>query len=54
MLDDVGGTYDLRLGGAFYVEATDAPFDRPLSRMAKVTKGLFALVPAGLPADMKR
>jgi S-formylglutathione hydrolase len=52
--DDVNGAYDFGLGAGFYVDATQAPFDRHYRMWSYVTEELPSLVGAGFPADMSR
>ena len=52
--DDPDGAYDFGLGAGFYVDATQAPFDRHYRMWTYVTQELPALVAAHFPADMGR
>ncbi|MEO0399523.1 MAG: S-formylglutathione hydrolase [Pseudomonadota bacterium] len=52
--DDPDGAYDFGLGAGFYVDATEAPFDRHYNMYSYVTKELPALVEAALPVDGNR
>lgn len=52
--DDPEGAYDFGLGAGFYVDATEAPFDRHYRMWSYVTRELPALVAANFPADMGR
>ncbi|WP_336961786.1 S-formylglutathione hydrolase [Sphingobium aquiterrae] len=52
--DDAEGAYDFGLGAGFYVDATQAPFDRHYRMWHYVTQELPALVGAHFPADMAR
>lgn len=50
--DDVA--YDFGQGAGFYVDATQAPYDRHFRMYSYVTEELPALIAANFPADMKR
>jgi S-formylglutathione hydrolase len=52
--DDPAGAYDLGLGAGFYVDATQAPFDRHYRMWSYVTGELPALIADNFPADMSR
>ncbi|HEY0271326.1 MAG TPA: S-formylglutathione hydrolase [Sphingomonas sp.] len=52
--DDPAGAYDFGLGAGFYVDATEAPYDRHYRMWTYVTEELPALVAAAFPADMAR
>ena len=52
--DDQDGAYDFGLGAGFYVDATQAPFDRQYRMWTYVTEELPALVAAHFPVDMTR
>ena len=52
--DDPDGAYDFGLGAGFYVDATQAPFDRQYRMWTYVTEELPALVAAHFPVDMTR
>ena len=52
--DDPAGAYDFGLGAGFYVDATQAPFDRHYRMWSYVTEELPALVGQNFPADMGR
>ncbi len=52
--DDPDGAYDFGLGAGFYLDATQAPFDRHYRMWSYVTEELPALVAAEFPADMTR
>jgi len=52
--DDPDGAYDFGLGAGFYVDATQAPFDRQYRMWTYVTEELQALVAAHFPVDMTR
>lgn len=52
--DDPDGAYDFGLGAGFYVDATEAPFDRHYQMWSYVTEELPALIGAQFPADMDR
>ena len=51
---DPAGSYDFGLGAGFYVDATQAPFDRNYRRWSYVTKELPALIAEHFPADAER
>ena len=52
--DDREGAWDFGLGAGFYVDATQAPFDRHYRMWSYVTEELPALVAAAFPVDMTR
>lgn len=52
--DDPAGAYDFGLGAGFYVDATQAPFDRNYRMWSYVTEELPALITEHFPADMSR
>lgn len=52
--DDPAGAYDFGLGAGFYVDATQAPFDRHYKMWSYVTEELPALIGENFPADMQR
>ena len=52
--DDPAGAYDFGLGAGFYVDATQAPFDRNYRMWSYVTEELPALIAEHFPADMSR
>ncbi|WP_093088582.1 S-formylglutathione hydrolase [Sphingobium sp. AP50] len=52
--NDAGGAYDFGLGAGFYVDATQAPFDRNYRMWTYVTEELPALIVEHFPADMER
>jgi S-formylglutathione hydrolase len=52
--DDPAGAYDFGLGAGFYVDATQAPFDRHYRMWSYVTEELPALIEENFPADMER
>ena len=52
--DDPAGAYDFGLGAGFYVNATQAPFDRNYRMWSYVTEELPALITEHFPADMSR
>jgi S-formylglutathione hydrolase len=52
--DDREGAWDFGLGAGFYVDATQAPFDRHYRMWSYVTEELPALVAATFPVDMTR
>ncbi|WP_072895022.1 S-formylglutathione hydrolase [Sphingobium sp. YR657] len=52
--DDANGAYDFGLGAGFYVDATQAPFDRNYRMWAYVTEELPALIAQHFPVDLER
>jgi len=52
--DDPAGAYDFGLGAGFYVDATQAPFDRHYKMWSYVTDELPALISEKFPADVER
>lgn len=52
--DDPAGAYDFGLGAGFYVDATQAPFNRHYRMYTYVTEELPALVADIFPTDMDR
>jgi len=52
--DDPAGAYDFGLGAGFYVDATQAPFDRHYKMWSYVTEELPTLIADNFPADMAR
>ena len=52
--DDPAGAYDFGLGAGFYVDATQAPFDRHYRMWSYVAEELPALIAENFPADMSR
>ena len=52
--DDADGAYDFGLGAGFYVDATQAPFDKNYRMWTYVTEELPAIVAQHFPADMAR
>ena len=52
--DDPAGAYDFGLGAGFYVDATQAPFNRNYRMWSYVTEELPALIAEHFPADMSR
>ena len=52
--DDPAGAYDFGLGAGFYVDATQAPFDRHYRMWSYVAEELPALLAENFPADMSR
>ncbi len=54
MPDDPAGGYDFGLGAGFYVDATQAPFDRHYKMWSYVTEELPAIIGEDFPADMQR
>ena len=51
---DPAGSWDFGLGAGFYVDATEAPFDRHYRMWTYVTEELPALVAGEFPVDMER
>lgn len=52
--DDPAGAYDFGLGAGFYVDATQAPYDRHYRMHDYVTEELPQLVAAAFPIDLDR
>jgi S-formylglutathione hydrolase len=52
--DDPEGLWDFGQGAGFYVDATEAPWDRHFNMWSYLAEELPALVAAGFPADMGR
>jgi S-formylglutathione hydrolase len=52
--DDPAGDYDFGLGAGFYVDATQAPFDRHYRMYSYVTEELPELVASAFPIDLGR
>lgn len=52
--DDAEGAYDFGHGAGFYVNATEAPWNRHYQMAAYVSEELPALVASGLPIDTQR
>ena len=52
--DDPAGAYDFGLGAGFYLDATQAPFDRHYRMASYVTEELPALVGEHFPVDLTR
>lgn len=52
--DDAEGAYDFGLGAGFYVDATQAPFDRHYHMWSYITQELPAIVGENFPVDMDR
>jgi S-formylglutathione hydrolase len=52
--DDPAGAYDFGLGAGFYVDATQAPFDRHYRMWSYVTEELPVLIAEHFPADTTR
>lgn len=52
--DDPEGAYDFGLGAGFYVDATQAPFDRHYKMWSYITRELPELVAKSFPLDMER
>jgi S-formylglutathione hydrolase len=52
--DDADGAYDFGQGAGFYVDATEAPFDRHYKMRRYIEQELPALMAAQFPADMDR
>lgn len=51
---DPAGAYDFGLGAGFYVDATQAPFEKNYRMWSYVTEELPELVAAHFPADLSR
>ena len=52
--DDDAGAYDFGLGAGFYVDATEAPFDRHYKMRSYIEDDLSQIIAANFPADMGR
>jgi S-formylglutathione hydrolase len=52
--DDVEGAYDFGLGAGFYVDATEAPFDRHYRMRSYIEDELPQIIADQFPADMSR
>ncbi|WP_206244155.1 S-formylglutathione hydrolase [Novosphingobium terrae] len=52
--DDPQGAYDFGLGAGFYVDATQAPFDKHYRMGSYITQELPGLIAEHFPADMER
>jgi S-formylglutathione hydrolase len=52
--DDADGAYDFGLGAGFYVDATEAPFDRHYKMRTHIEDELPAIIAEHFPADMAR
>ena len=52
--DDADAAYDFGLGAGFYVDATEAPFDRHYKMRSYIEAELPALIAANFPVDMAR
>lgn len=52
--DDTEGAYDFGIGAGFYVDATEAPFNRNYRMWSYITEELPRLIAAEFPADMGR
>ncbi|HEX8192898.1 MAG TPA: alpha/beta hydrolase-fold protein, partial [Allosphingosinicella sp.] len=52
--DDPTGAYDFGLGAGFYVDATEAPFDRHYRMESYVTGELPEVVASAFPIDLDR
>jgi S-formylglutathione hydrolase len=52
--DDADGAYDFGLGAGFYVDATEAPFDRNYRMRSYIEQELPELVAANFAVDMAR
>jgi S-formylglutathione hydrolase len=52
--DDPDGAYDFGLGAGFYVNATEAPFDKHYQMYDYITRELPAVVAANFAVDMNR
>jgi S-formylglutathione hydrolase len=50
--DDPEGAYDFGLGAGFYVDATEAPFDKHYKMRSYIEQELPDLIAAHFPADM--
>lgn len=50
--DDADGAYDFGLGAGFYVDATQAPFDKHYRMRSYIEQELPALIAENFPADM--
>jgi S-formylglutathione hydrolase len=52
--DDPAGAYDFGLGAGFYVDATEAPYDRNYRMWSYVVEELPGVVAADFPVDLDR
>lgn len=52
--DDADGAYDFGLGAGFYVDATEAPFDRHYRMRSYIEQELPELVASHFPVDIDR
>jgi S-formylglutathione hydrolase len=52
--DDPEGAYDFGLGAGFYVDATQAPFDRHYRMYSYIAEELPAVIAGAFPADLDR
>ena len=52
--DDPAGAYDFGLGAGFYVDATQAPFDRHYRMYSYITQELPEVITAAFPIDTTR
>lgn len=52
--DDPDGAYDFGLGAGFYVDATEAPFDRHYKMRGYIEDELPEVIASHFPADMAR
>jgi len=52
--DDAAGAYDFGLGAGFYLDATQAPWDRHYRMESYLMRELPDVVAGSLPADMKQ
>jgi S-formylglutathione hydrolase len=52
--DDVEGAYDFGLGAGFYVDATEAPYDRHYKMRSYIEDELPQIIAVHFPADMAR
>jgi len=52
--DDAEAAYDFGLGAGFYVDATEAPFDKHYRMRDYIENELPAIISAHFPADMQR
>ena len=52
--DDPAGAYDFGLGAGFYVDATEAPYNRHYKMWSYITDELPRVIAENFPADMTR
>ena len=52
--DDPAGAYDFGLGAGFYVDATEAPYNRHYQMWSYITDELPRVIADNFPADMTR